>query len=758
MNSGFDADIAVAALAPRPPQGAGEGAGAVLPGRGAADSHDYILAMPMQLPKLTTGVDDSATEGDDVLHSPFHPTIALGAKPRDMTTGCAGGYSTTRQGDLIFSNDDYGATSASLETECVTIDTTFARQTAFGSVSRVGKDGTISRVNLKDNRLAAAPAPEPLRVGRKRNQSAEPAAAPGSHLLSVLPPLPVIPVSQGPDGNLAFTAENKPKYNSLKQRLEGPTEYSVWIIPGLLCMGTVPVGRAWRRRQVKTSVHTRTDAAGQLVLGGISTFVSLLSAENEAVAEKRCPSSLELAPERGGLGIALAETEPGRAVESSYKDIVKSSIFELKNVISGYKSQIENWNVEIQINIVDDPLDMRYETSLKEDLRLRARRAIAIECSDAAKKELAALWDAKYVKSEFVRLPIEQDSAPDLTDFLPLLWKLEQRLMAGERLYVYSLEGHGRCGLVCGCLLGRLYGLHPRETLFRMQVYHDFIASQTRRLVPINCPQLINQQELLSSVLKNTNRVFDGVMLRSQLDPETFVSELHHLERGSQVGVYGVSVTESIERRTVPTVYHAPGGRSKKTWADNGEHSFEPEGEAEAAAASAAAAAADKASRRRHTQASGGYSKKGLTLRNTRSADEEAAYLSSAGATSSENGFNSNSATDILVPAPARRGSRADSKRRKSKRRGTTGDVSSGSDNDQFDKERFTHTLSLAQSQAVPAPAPAPALPPHSPAGGGGGGGGAGKARAGKAKAPLRPCPAEGPKLPSIRSRYGDIA
>lgn len=606
----------------------------------------------------------------------------------------------------------------------------------------------MSRINPKDNVLLQTVTADLPRVGSRKPKATVAESPPGSQLLSVLPPLPVVPVSQGEDGNLAFTSENKTKYNSLRQRLEGPTENSCWIIPGLLAMGTVPVGRAWRRRHVKTSVHTRIDAASQLVLSGISTFVSLLPQAEEAIAEKRCSTSLELPRERGGFGIDAGAVEKGCVVENCYKDTVSGSRFELKNVISSLKSKIENWNADIQLNVVDDPLDMRYGDSLKEDLRLRARRAIDIECSDVAKKELAQLPDTKRVTSEFVRMPIQQDSAPDLNDFLPLLWKLEKRLMAGERLYIYSLEGHGRCGLVCGCLLGRLYGLTPRETLFRMQVYHDFIPSQVHRVVPINCPQLINQQELLVSVLNNTNRVFDGVTLRSQLDPETYQSELIHLERGSQVGVYGVAVSAYKETRTVPTVYHEAGGKSKATWVDCGKKSFEELVDEH----NVNIPIPQSPISRRFTQSSGGYTKKGLSLRNSRSTEEDAM----------KNGETTSPTFSATMPSEldARKAPRRSVlKKKKPKRRATTGEFSSGSDSERDEiKElkKLQATLKVQKDKlainennnsiTLPNANPDKGLLGTKP-----------PAMHNKIKS-IRPAPAEGPKLPSIRSRYGDLA
>lgn len=51
-------------------------------GRGPPDSHFNILAVPLRVPQH--GAD---LEGEEEIHSPFHPTVALRVKPKDLTTG-----------------------------------------------------------------------------------------------------------------------------------------------------------------------------------------------------------------------------------------------------------------------------------------------------------------------------------------------------------------------------------------------------------------------------------------------------------------------------------------------------------------------------------------------------------------------------------------------------------------------------------------------------------------------------------------------
>ena len=51
--------------------------------------------------------------------------------------------------------------------------------------------------------------------------------------------------------------------------------------------------------------------------------------------------------------------------------------------------------------------------------------------------------------------------------------RARQVLRDGGSMYIFSMHGHGRVGIIGGCLLGRLYGLHANEVLSRIQRYHD---------------------------------------------------------------------------------------------------------------------------------------------------------------------------------------------------------------------------------------------------------------------------------------------
>ena len=77
MNSKMKAIIDDAASSKRSPH---KGSAKVL-GRGPEDSYFNILAVPLNVPR------HGDVSGDEEMHSPFHPTVALRVKPKDLTTG-----------------------------------------------------------------------------------------------------------------------------------------------------------------------------------------------------------------------------------------------------------------------------------------------------------------------------------------------------------------------------------------------------------------------------------------------------------------------------------------------------------------------------------------------------------------------------------------------------------------------------------------------------------------------------------------------
>ena len=143
----------------------------------------------------------------------------------------------------------------------------------------------------------------------------------------------------------------------------------------------------------------------------------------------------------------------------------------------------------------------------REILRAKARLNLATETIMKYKQQLKKLPTSHF----YTRFGLEKEINPSMNELMAILWDLEKRMADGHNLYIYSREGHGRVGLVCACLLGRLYGISPHEALFRIQNSHESAKCEEGRKVPVSCPHLQIQRNLATEVLIHTNRVFEGV-------------------------------------------------------------------------------------------------------------------------------------------------------------------------------------------------------------------------------------------------------
>ena len=70
----------------------------------------------------------------------------------------------------------------------------------------------------------------------------------------------------------------------------------------------------------------------------------------------------------------------------------------------------------------------------RQKLRCLARIKLARESIDRAKLQLQ-----KFPKSfDWLRVPVHPGSVPTLQELLPVLWEVEKRMRAGEKVFVYS--------------------------------------------------------------------------------------------------------------------------------------------------------------------------------------------------------------------------------------------------------------------------------------------------------------------------------
>jgi len=188
----------------------------------------------------------------------------------------------------------------------------------------------------------------------------------------------------------------------------------------------------------------------------------------------------------------------------------------------------------------------------RERLKIQGRIDLAKQTIERTEKAL----DNYPRDFEFRRIPMPANSCPTVQELLPTIWEIEKLYRKGKKLYVYSREGHGRCGLICAALLGRLYGLTSYETLYRIQAAHDVMPSEYDKKIRVHCPQLWNQRRLVTEVLDACNRFFQGTIWRTRKNPEIYVEQHHARRRGEKERLVGpMDMSEEVER-IQPTILY----------------------------------------------------------------------------------------------------------------------------------------------------------------------------------------------------------
>jgi len=257
-------------------------------------------------------------------------------------------------------------------------------------------------------------------------------------------------------------------------------------------------------------------------------------------------------------------------IETSLKKIHFDACSTLKENIINLNLRVDDKNVQLRdyLHIEDAPLRAQRgemmssvrERQKAEKIRLKAKKMLLLNDIETSKAELSKVpkkvcWD---------RYPLVHNDTPLYEKIIPILWDIEQRLFNGENIYLYSKEGKGRSGMLCALVMGRIYGLTATDTLLRMQTYFDCQKSQQFRSVSANCPQLRRQQDLVFRILQSTNMIYSGIQYRSQIDPETFISENQHLKAGTptlqntkeyspSIGGYIQNKTSFIMKQKPPT-------------------------------------------------------------------------------------------------------------------------------------------------------------------------------------------------------------
>lgn len=352
-----------------------------------------------------------------------------------------------------------------------------------------------------------------------------------------------IPISA--KDRLHLRNDRRLNYYLFKDKMQGPTFDSNWIILHILLMGSIPWSAydecnttfptnkntkfpivtndlvneyqpnndteesriikqsKYKFQQTQKSVE-KVSAISMLLLTGIDYFISLLEEDEEALIEK-------------ALGIDQIKLR----IEISLK---KASI-DVGRIVSFCTEIIRKQQVQIDAIPPYGKTDPRYPRAYREKLRCKARIQVASDNMRKAKSQIKNL----ATQVDWLRIPLKRDgTGMSINQIMPYIWQVEDLMRQGRKIYIYSGDGHGRAGLISGILLGRLYNLHSYEALYRVQASHDSAMREIKRDYPINCPQLPNQRNLLTQVLNNTNLPQDTeITIRTQVDPETFLEQVN---------------------------------------------------------------------------------------------------------------------------------------------------------------------------------------------------------------------------------------
>ena len=283
------------------------------------------------------------------------------------------------------------------------------------------------------------------------------------------------------------------RFNSFKKYQGGPTDYCSWLIHGAyarVMFGAYPCGQA---RIKADKITSRSSSAAQLLVDGVDTFVCLMES-----------SELER-----------------RAAEHP-----------------------KGWTYDVEVDTTC--ADIRSElitgvNSAKDAMMFAAKRAArgrevgygkvqqeALERAQESRtydyEKAKAFYDNFAERLQHVRVPVPKDGTIDDVEVVELCQDIERRLRRGERVYVFSDDGHGRVGVVATVLLARLYGLATEDAIERAKLYHQaqgrFAVQQEKRAtfaLP-TFPQCPAQRAQIVRVLAKTDPSYDGIRRRGGME------------------------------------------------------------------------------------------------------------------------------------------------------------------------------------------------------------------------------------------------
>ena len=266
--------------------------------------------------------------------------------------------------------------------------------------------------------------------------------------------------------------EQQQKFNSFEAMIAGPTDTANWVIPGLVMAGAYVEGKARRRGRQPNP----PSAVGQVLMAGVGTFVCLMGGKEVADFERL-------------NGLPPLEPELQKEFRT-IRSFLKSTVTRLQSAASDARKQAAALPVFKKS-------DKRYEAAKKAMQAAVAKERIAFGGAERAK-----LAFTKFPQNiEVLQVPLGDGEALSPKATAKLMEDVEDRLREGRGVYLMSRMGHGRACMVGACVLGRLYGVRPREALERIQVYHDarVAVKASGRVIP--APQSLEQVACVEQLL-----------------------------------------------------------------------------------------------------------------------------------------------------------------------------------------------------------------------------------------------------------------
>ncbi|CAM9655343.1 unnamed protein product [Chrysoparadoxa australica] len=295
---------------------------------------------------------------------------------------------------------------------------------------------------------------DPSRIPGGGREKAEKLIHPGV-VASKLPPLAPTWAKLTPDGKLQKKYPSR--YNSFIAKMAGPATWCNWIVPGHVLLASYPEAEQVAFPNLFKQ-PAFPDAASQVLLAGVGTFVSL----------------------------CVPEEVSGR---SGREDFAVTFSLKHKNVLSMLKAQSdvaqhalriceqEEKNCAMMRNL-DGVSDDRRKAVLAE---VTGRSRVAREDWTKASRAMATFPKDVQV----VHAPIEDDGSLPAHELKALVIDLERRIGQGEGLCIFSKHGRGRCSMVGAALLGQLYGCGAEEAMQRVRLCHAARAVEIEGTTPL---------------------------------------------------------------------------------------------------------------------------------------------------------------------------------------------------------------------------------------------------------------------------------